>query len=172
MKVLVLHVWRESELKSKKKMCSWEGILQFLLCHVADKGIKTFTLWTGLCFKSASQTLVNLLSQIFQKFLYSQSQSVIIFEVSKGFYLFILFLRAPYFEGQSSLFTSHSSTGIYAWNKENILLYLFFVVVVLLPVMETTSEINSYFGHCMLSIKLQSVEILSLVIFKTLIYVS
>lgn len=113
MKVLMPHVWRESELKSKSKMSSCEGILQFLLCHIADKEIKAFSLWTGLCFKSASQRLVNLLSWMFQKFLYSQTQSMIIFEVSNGFYLFILFQKASCFEGQSSLFKSLSSIGIY-----------------------------------------------------------
>lgn len=54
--MLILHVWRESKLKSKSKMSYCEGTLQFVLCHFADKEIKASAPSIGLCLNSASQT--------------------------------------------------------------------------------------------------------------------
>lgn len=52
----MLHVWRESKLKSKSKMSYYEGTLQFVLCHFAGKEIKASAPSIGLCLNSASQT--------------------------------------------------------------------------------------------------------------------
>lgn len=174
MKVLVLHIWRESELKSKKKMCYWEGILQFLLCQCCRQRNKSLHTMNRALFQvSITDTCKSTVINVPKILIQSATISDYLWGIQG-----ILSIYLFYFWELLTLRDSHHYlhlTAVLVYmheTKKTFCSTFFFVVVVLLPVMETTSEINSYFGHCMLSIKLQSVEILSLVIFKTLIYVS